>query len=227
MKGKLIIIEAGSDASGKATQTKRLFTRMKNERYNIRKVEYPNYKSSSSALVKMYLNGEFGYRPEDVNAYAASTFYSVDRYASYTKEWKRYYQNGGIVLADRYTTSNMVHQASKLEDEEERNKYLDWLWDLEFVKLGLPVPDMVIFLDVPPVISNGLMCNRNNKITGGSKKDIHESDSEYLRKTYVNACRIAEKYNWKRIQCIEGSFLRSIEDIHDEIYNYVVKNLPL
>lgn len=227
MKGNLIIIEAGSDASGKATQTKRLFTRMKNERYNIRKVEYPNYKSSSSALVKMYLNGEFGYRPEDVNAYAASTFYSVDRYASYTKEWKRYYQNGGIVLADRYTTSNMVHQASKLEDEEERNKYLDWLWDLEFVKLGLPVPDMVIFLDVPPVISNGLMCNRNNKITGGSKKDIHESDSEYLRKTYVNACRIAEKYNWKRIQCIEGSFLRSIEDIHDEIYNYVVKNLPL
>lgn len=227
MKGKLIIIEAGSDASGKATQTKRLFTRMKNERYNIRKVEYPNYKSSSSALVKMYLNGEFGYRPEDVNAYAASTFYSVDRYASYTKEWKRYYQNGGIVLADRYTTSNMVHQASKLEDEEERNKYLDWLWDLEFVKLGLPVPDMVIFLDVPPVISNGLMCNRNNKITGGSKKDIHESDSEYLRKTYVNACRIAEKYNWKRIQCIEGSFLRSIEDIHNEIYDYVVKNLPL
>ncbi|HWR61371.1 MAG TPA: thymidylate kinase, partial [Clostridia bacterium] len=213
MKGKLIIIEAGSDASGKATQTKRLFTRMKNERYNIRKVEYPNYKSSSSALVKMYLNGEFGYRPEDVNAYAASTFYSVDRYASYTKEWKRYYENGGIVLADRYTTSNMVHQASKLEDEEERNKYLDWLWDLEFVKLGLPVPDMVIFLDVPPVVSNGLMCNRSNKITGGLKKDIHESDSEYLRKTYVNACRIAEKYNWKRIQCIEGSFLRSIEDI--------------
>jgi len=227
MKGKLIIIEAGSDASGKATQTKRLFTRMKNERYNIRKVEYPNYKSRSSALVKMYLNGEFGYRPEDVNAYAASTFYSVDRYASYTKEWKRYYENGGIVLADRYTTSNMVHQASKLEDTEERDKYLDWLWDLEFVKLGLPVPDMVIFLDVPPVISNGLMSNRSNKITGGSKKDIHESDSEYLRKTYVNACRIAEKYNWKKIQCIEGSLLRSIEDIHNEIYDYVVKNLPL
>lgn len=227
MKGKLIIIEAGSDASGKATQTKRLFTRMKNEKYNITKVEYPNYKSSSSALVKMYLNGEFGYRPEDVNAYAASTFYSVDRYASYTKEWKRYYENGGIVLADRYTTSNMVHQASKIEDAEERDRYLDWLWDLEFVKLGLPVPDMVIFLDVPPVISNGLMSNRNNKMTGGSKKDIHESDSEYLRKTYINACLVAEKYGWKRIQCIEGSFLRSIDDIHNEIYDYVVKNLPL
>lgn len=227
MKGKLIIIEAGSDASGKATQTKRLFVRMKNEKYNIRKVEYPNYKSSSSALVKMYLNGEFGYRPEDVNAYAASTFYSVDRYASYTKEWKRYYENGGIVLADRYTTSNMVHQASKIEDAEERDRYLDWLCDLEFVKLGLPVPDMVIFLDVPPVISNGLMSNRNNKMTGGSKKDIHESDSEYLRKTYINACQVADKYGWKRIQCIDGSLLRSIDDIHNEIYDYVVKNLPL
>jgi dTMP kinase len=200
---------------------------MKDERYNIKKVEYPNYKSSSSALVKMYLNGEFGYKPEDVNAYAASTFYAVDRYASYMKEWKRYYENGGIVLADRYTTSNMVHQASKIEGELERNEYLDWLWDLEFVKLGLPVPGMVIFLDVPPVISNDLMSNRNNKITGGSKKDIHESDREYLRKTYVNACRIAEKYSWKRIECTEGSFLKSIEDIHNAIYDYVVKNLPL
>ena len=227
MKGKLIIIEAGSDASGKATQAKKLFSRMKGEKYNIRKVEYPNYKSNSSALVKMYLNGEFGYRPEDVNAYAASTFFSVDRYASYMKEWKRYYENGGIVLADRYTTSNMVHQASKIDDDMERNEYLDWLWDLEFIKLGLPVPDMVIFLDVPPVISNSLMSNRNNKITGGSKKDIHESDREYLRKTYLNACRIAERYNWKRIECIEGSFLRSIEDIHNEIYDYVVKNLPV
>ena len=227
MKGKLIIIEAGSDASGKATQTKRLFIRMKGEGYNIRKVEYPNYKSNSSALVKMYLNGEFGYRPEDVNAYAASTFFSVDRYASYVKEWRSYYENGGIVLADRYTTSNMVHQASKIDDEMERNKYLDWLWDLEFIKLGLPVPDMVIFLDVPPVISNNLMSGRNNKITGGSKKDIHESDSEYLAKTYLNACRISEKYDWKRIECITDSCLRSIDDIHNEIYEYVIENLPL
>ncbi|MGE5676907.1 MAG: dTMP kinase [Pseudomonadota bacterium] len=227
MKGKLIIIEAGSDASGKATQTKKLFTRIKTEKHNIRKVEYPNYKSDSSALVKMYLNGEFGYKPEDVNAYAASTFYSVDRYASYMKEWKRYYENGGIVLADRYTTSNMVHQASKIDDTAEWERYLDWLWDLEFVKLGLPVPDMVIFLDVPPDITNGLISKRNNKITGGSKKDIHESDSEYLKKTYKNACRIAEKYGWKRIVCTEGGLLRSIDDIHNEIYDYVEKNLPL
>lgn len=227
MKGKLIIIEAGGDASGKATQTKRLYNRMRGEKYNIRKVEYPNYKSNSSALVKMYLGGEFGHKPEDVNAYAASTFYSVDRYASYMKEWRRHYENGGIVLADRYTTSNMVHQASKIEDEEEWNNYLDWLWDLEFVKLGLPVPDMVIFLDVPPVISNNLIAGRNNKITGGSMKDIHESDGEYLRKTYFNARKIAEKYGWKRIECTKNGSLRSIDDIHNEIYEYVVENLPL
>ncbi|HYF83524.1 MAG TPA: thymidylate kinase [Clostridia bacterium] len=227
MKGKLIIIEAGTDGSGKATQTKILFHRLKEEKHNIRKVEYPNYKSNSSALVKMYLNGEFGNRPEDVNAYAASTFYAVDRYASYVKEWQKFYEKGGIVLADRYTTSNMVHQASKIEDEMERNEYLDWLWDLEFVKLGLPIPDMVIFMDVPPVITNNLMSARNNKITGGSKKDIHESDSEYLSKTYQNACWIAEKYKWNRIQCIANNCLRSIDDIHNEIYDSIVKNLPL
>lgn len=227
MKGKLIVIEAGSDASGKATQTIKLFSRLKADKYNSRKVEYPNYKSNSSALVKMYLNGEFGYRPEDVNAYAASTFFAVDRFASYVKEWKTYYENGGIILADRYTTSNMVHQASKIDDETERNKYLDWLWDLEFVKLGLPVPDMVIFMDVPPDISCRLMSKRSNKMTGGFEKDIHESDSEYLRKTYLNACKIAAKYGWKRIECIADSYLRSIDDIHNEIYDYVVKNLSL
>ncbi len=227
MKGKLIIIEAGSDASGKATQAKKLFGRMKSDGYKIKKVEYPNYKSSSSALVKMYLNGEFGCRPEDVNAYAASTFFAVDRYASYVKEWKSFYENGGIVLSDRYTTSNMVHQASKIDDETERDTYLDWLWDLEFVKMGLPVPDMVVFLDVPIIITNDLISNRSNKITGGSMKDIHERDRKYLGKTYLNACRIAEKYGWKRIECISDSCLRSIEDIHDDIYDYISKNLPL
>jgi dTMP kinase len=225
MKGKLIIIEAGTDGSGKATQTKRLFARLKEEGRSIRKVEYPNYKSDSSALVKMYLNGEFGFKPEDVNAYAASTFFAVDRYASYVKEWKRFYENGGIILADRYTTSNMVHQASKIMDEEERSKYLDWLWDLEFVKFGLPVPDMVVFLDVPPAVTNSLMSKRNNKITGSSKKDIHESDIDYLRKTYINACRIADRYGWKRISCMADGVLRGIEDIHNEIYESVVKDL--
>ena len=211
----------------KPLKLKGSFSRMRGEKYNIRKVEYPNYKSSSSALVKMYLNGEFGCRPDDVNAYAASTFFAVDRYASYIKDWKGFYEDGGIVLSDRYTTSNMVHQASKIEDEAQRNLYLDWLWDLEFVKLGLPVPDLVIFLDVPPEISNNLISKRNNKITGSSQKDIHERDRDYLMKTYLNACRVAEKYGWKRIECATDSYLRSVEDIHNEIYKYVIENLSL
>ena len=143
MKGKLIIIESGSDASGKATQTKRLFERLSEENSNIRKVEYPNYDSESSALVKMYLRGEFGEKATDVDPYIASTFFSVDRYASFKTEWEEFYNNGGIVLADRYTTSNMVHQASKM-DEDERDKYLDWLVDYEFNLYKRLIFDIII-----------------------------------------------------------------------------------
>ena len=145
MKGKLIIIESGSDASGKATQTKKLVERLSNEYKNIRKVEYPNYESESSALVKMYLRGDFGKNPSDVDPYVASTFYAADRYASFKTEWEEFYNNGGIVIADRYTTSNMVHQASKM-DKEDRDKYLDWLVDYEFNLYKIPKPDCVIFL---------------------------------------------------------------------------------
>ena len=139
MEGKLIIIESGSDSSGKATQSKKLYEKLKLNGYNVRKIEYPNYKSDSSALVKMYLNGDFGKNPEDVDPYVASTFYAVDRYASFKTEWEKFYVEGGIVIADRFTTSNMVHQAAKLEGED-KNKFLDWLWNLEFNMYKLPTP---------------------------------------------------------------------------------------
>ena len=215
MKGKLIIIESGSDASGKATQTKRLFERLSEENSNIRKVEYPNYDSESSALVKMYLRGDFGNNASDVDPYISSTFFAADRYASFKTEWEEFYNNGGIVIADRYTTSNMVHQASKM-DEKDRDKYLDWLVDYEFNLYKIPEPDCVIFLDVPIEFSQKLMENRKNKITGEDKKDIHESDIEYLTKSYNNALYIANKYNWKKINCVKDGTLRSIDDIHDE-----------
>lgn len=221
MKGKLFIIESGTDGSGKATQAKKLFDRLKEEGYLVRKVEYPNYQSDSSALIKMYLNGEFGNNPEDVNAYAASMFYAVDRFASYQKAWKAFYEAGGIVVADRYTTSNMVHQASKLQSIEEKNAYLDWLWDVEFIKCGLPVPDEVIFLDVDPAVSMALMQNRSNKYTGEDKKDIHEKNRGYLQKSYENARWIAEKYGWTPIQCVGKGALKSIEEIHEEIYRVI------
>lgn len=169
MSGKLIIIESGSDASGKATQTKKLYERLLKDGYNVRKVEYPNYDSESSALVKMYLRGEFGEKATDVDPYIASTFFSVDRYASFKTEWEEFYNNGGIVLADRYTTSNMVHQASKM-DEDERDKYLDWLVDYEFNMYKIPQPDCVVFLDVPVNFSKKLMENRKINLQVKRKK---------------------------------------------------------
>ncbi|CEP47237.1 dTMP kinase [Paraclostridium sordellii] len=224
MKGKLIIIESGSDASGKATQTKKLFNRLEQDGYKVKKVEYPNYKSESSALVKMYLNGDFGKNAEDVDPYIASTFFAADRYASFKTEWEEFYNNGGIIIADRYTTSNMVHQASKM-DENERDKFINWLFDYEFNLYKIPEPDCVVFLNVPIEYSKKLMENRKNKFTGEDKKDIHESDISYLSKSYENSLYIANKYNWNKINCIENENLRSIESIHEEIYNIVKENL--
>lgn len=219
MSGKLIIIE-GSDASGKATQTSKLYDRLINEGLNVKKIEYPNYNSESSALVKMYLNGDFGDKAEDVNPYIASTFYAVDRYASYKKEWEDFYENGGIILADRYTTSNMIHQAAKMQGEE-KDKFLNWLYDYEFNMYKLPEPDCVIFLNMPPDFSEKLMKDRANKITGDSKKDIHESNKEFLINSYNNALYIADKYNWSKVDCTENNDIRTIDEIHEEVYRKV------
>lgn len=224
MSGKLIIIESGSDASGKATQSEKLFNRLKAEGYNVRKVEFPNYKSDSSALVKMYLNGDFGKDPGDVSPYVASTFYAGDRYASFKTDWGEFYLNGGIIIADRYTTSNMVHQAAKIEGEE-KDVFLDWLWNLEFELYKLPIPDCVIFLDMPPEYSVKLMEERQNKFTGGAEKDIHERNLDYLAASYNNALYIANKYQWNKISCIDDSGLRTIDDIHNEIYKVATNGI--
>ena len=149
MAGKLFVIESGTDGSGKATQTKKLFDRLVEDGYRVRKVEFPNYDSDSSALIKMYLNGDFGDKADDVDAYIASTFYAADRYASYKLGWEDFYLNGGIILADRYTTSNMVHQASKMDSTDDKEKFLDWLDDFEYGLYKIPRPDGVFFLDVP------------------------------------------------------------------------------
>lgn len=219
-KGKLIIIESGSDASGKATQSKKIYDRLINEGYNCMKITFPDYDSESSALVKMYLRGDFGSNPNDVSPYVASTFYAADRYASFKTKWEKFYNEGGIIISDRYTTSNMVHQAAKM-DEDEKEKFLNWLCDLEFNLYGIPKPDEVIFLDVDPIVSQELMKNRLNKITGEEEKDIHESNKEYLIKSYNNSLKIADKYSWNKVKCTEGESLRTIDDIHEEIYTKV------
>lgn len=220
MSGKLIIIESGSDASGKATQSELIYEKLKNEGVKVRKVQYPNYESESSTLVKMYLRGDFGKNADDVDAYIASTFFTADRYASYKTEWEDFYKEGGVVIADRYTTSNMVHQASKMAVED-RDKYLDWLDDYEYGMFKMPRPDVVIFLNVPVEFSRKLMANRMNKFTGEKEKDIHERDAEYLERTYRNSLYIADKYGWKIVECIKDGELRSIDDINNEIYKII------
>lgn len=218
-KGKLITIEAG-DGSGKATQTKALYDRLLSEGYQVLKVEYPDYQSESSALVRMYLGGEFGQQAENVSAYGASAFFAVDRYASYLLKWRQAYESGWIILADRYTTSNMVHQAVKLKDSAEREEFLTWLWDFEFGRLQLPVPDRVIYLDMPPEISDMLINSRAAK-DSSRKKDIHEKDTSYLHHCHRAYNEVAEKYGWVKISCAQQGNLRTVQDIHEDVYQAV------
>ncbi|OPJ61053.1 dTMP kinase [Clostridium oryzae] len=221
MKGKLIIID-GCDGSGKATQSKLLENRLREESKKIKRIEFPDYSSESSALVKMYLDGMFGKNAEDVNPYVASTFYAVDRYASFKTKWKDFYENGGIILADRYTTSNMLHQAAKISDTNEKNKFLKWLCDFEYNLFGLPTPDLVIFLDVPPEYTIELMKNRNNKYSGRKDKDIHERNYQFVKESYQNALLVSKEYGWERIECLKNGKMLKIDEIHSIIYEKIM-----
>ena len=222
--GKLFVID-GTDGSGKQTQSSLLKERLKKEGIDFRAVRFPNYDSPSSSLVKMYLEGDFGENQKDVNPYIASTFYAADRYATFKTEFEEYYNNGGIIIADRYTTSNMIHQAGKIKDDKEREKFLNWLWDFEFNLYGLPVPTEVIFLNMPLEYSKKLMENRENKITHEAKKDIHESSKEHLKSAYNEACKLAKKYNWYEIKCVKEDKIRTVEDINDEIYKVITEKI--
>ncbi len=221
--GKLFVID-GTDGSGKQTQLKMLMERFDLEGIDYRTVSFPNYDSPSSSLVKMYLSGEFGKNAKDVSAYAASTFFAVDRYATFKKDFENYYNDGGIILSDRYSTSNMVHQAGKIQDKSERDKFMKWLWDFEFNILGLPIPSEVFFLNMPIEFSLKLMANRENKFTHDSKKDIHESDKNHLIDSYNAACEVAKDYDWYEINCIKDGKIRSIDDIHEEIFKEIKKS---
>lgn len=224
MKGKLFVID-GVDSSGKESQVKALYARLLEEGYNVRKISFPDYNSDSSALVKMYLGGEFGSNPNDVDSYIASSFYAVDRYASYTTDWKRFYDEGGIIICDRYTTSNMVHQASKLKSDSEKERFLEWLWDLEYNIYKLPQPDKVIFLDMPPKYAMKLMADRKNKITGDEQKDIHESNEQHLKEAYLNAHYVANKFDWFTVRCIKDDQIKSISSISEEVYLSIIQEI--
>lgn len=215
--GKLIVIE-GTDGSGKSTQFRLLTDRLESEQVKFQKLVFPQYSEPSSALIRMYLGGEFGKSPSDVNAYAASAFYSVDRYASYRKVWGKWYEEGGLVVSDRYTTSNAVHQASK-EPEDKREDFLNWLYDFEYDKLGLPRPDLVIYLDVPTDFTEKMLRHRETETH--TQADIHEQDTQYLATCRRTGRAAAAHYGWTVIRCVRDGAMRSMEDIHEEIYRHV------
>lgn len=216
-KGKLIVIE-GLDGSGKATQAGLLTQALKDAGRAVRAVSFPDYASESSALVKMYLSGAFGVQPSDVNAYAASSFYAVDRFASFRRDWGNDYRSGGIIVADRYTTSNAVHQCSKLP-RAEWDGFLDWLFHYEYALLGIPAPDVVIYLSVDPALSQALMRGRYHG--DDSRRDIHERNLEYLRRSRDAAEYCAKHLGWRVVQCAASGVMRSAEDIHREIMGIV------
>ncbi len=217
--GRLIVLE-GLDGSGKATQAGILAERAAKRGEEARLISFPDYASPSSALVRMYLDGEFGEKPDDVSAYAASAFYAVDRYASFQRDWGSFYMAGGLVVADRYTTSNAVHQCSKLP-QEEWEAYTAWLFDFEYDKLALPRPDMVLYLDVEPDVAGALLHKRYDGKEG--MKDIHEADEAYLERSRLAAQWCAARFGWRTVRCVTDGRMRSVEEIASEVESMVLE----
>ena len=196
--GTLIVLE-GLDGSGKGTQIELLRKHIEEKNKKVRVIDFPNYTSEGCALVKMYLEGRLGENPDDTTAYAASMFFAADPYTSYVTSWRKdYLEPGTVVIANRYTTANAYHQLSKMP-REDWDSFLDWLWDFEFDKLGLPKPDGVMLLDMPEEVSSALV--RKRSLSTGQKLDIHEKDDGYLVRCRAAAAYTAEKCGWKVISC--------------------------
>ncbi len=217
MAGKFIVIE-GLDGSGKATQTEILRSYFEESGERVRKLTFPDYDNPSSSLVKMYLGGEFGDKPGDVNAYAAAVFYTVDRIASFLKFWKQDYENGVTILADRYATSNIIYQMSKLP-ESEWDSFIDFQENFEYDRIGVPKPDAVIYLDVEPDVSQKLLSKRYSG--DESKKDLHESDLEFLLGCRRSALYAANRLGWRIVPCTRNGEMRTIEEISGDILDLI------
>lgn len=219
--GILITID-GLDGSGKQTQSEILYDRLTKAGIKARVVSFPDYDSNSSALVKMYLGGEFSHDPNAVNAYTASAFFAVDRAASFIANWKEDYEKGTVIIANRYTTANAIHQLSKIDEDAERDAFLQWLYDFEFGKLAIPSPDLTVFLEVPVEVSLSLIKSRSEET--GREIDIHEN-AEHLTRAYSAALFSADRLGWSTVHCTENGKMRTREDIADEIYGLVANKV--
>ena len=219
--GILIVLE-GIDGSGKSTQFEMLCERLAGEGRDFMRVRFPRYNEPSSALIRMYLGGEFGDGPDAVNAYAASSFYAVDRFASFIQDWRGYYESGGLVLTDRYTTSNAIHQGAKLP-QEKREQFYRWLYDFEFNLMGLPEPDLVLYMDVIVGVAARRLAQRQAET--GTAGDIHEKDMAYLEQCALSGKQAAEVCCWEKIPCCRENRERTEDEIHLEIYDLVVQSI--
>jgi len=215
--GKLIVFE-GIDGSGKSTQFDMMCQRLTDEIFRFKRLVFPRYSEPSSALIKMYLGGDFGENPDSVNAYAASSFYAVDRYASFIQDWRDYHESGGLILTDRYTTSNALHQGAKVPPEQ-RKHFFKWLYEYEFNLLGLPYPDLVVFMDIDADFALTRLERRQTET--GTDADIHEKDKTYLKNCAESGKQAAEQFGWHRINCVENGVERDPSEIHNEIYNKI------
>jgi len=223
MRGKLIVID-GTDGSGKGTQTEKLVERLKAEGHSVFMLDFPQYGERSAVMVEDYLNGKFG-TAEEVGPYRASIFYACDRFAA-AAEAKKRIENGEICICNRYVSANMGHQAGKIDSDEEKDKFLDWLKDLEFRIFGIPEPDCQILLYANPEVAQKLVDKKGARdYVGGEKRDIHEADINHLKNASSAFLYCAKKFDWAVVECTPGDEMRSIEDIHEEIYSLVKKEI--
>ena len=212
----------GLDGSGKTTQTQLICKRLENDGIDYKQIKLPDYDSDSSILVRKYLAGDFGKNAGDVNAYAASVLYAADWFASFTEKWGKDYNEGKLIFADRYTPANALYQMTKLQ-KSEWDPYIEWLFDFEYNKIGIPAPDKVIFLDMPVEVSQRLMTERYNG--DESKKDVHEANVSFLNACREAALYAAEKYGWSVICCAKDGEPLSIEEINDKVYGILLETL--
>ena len=222
MAGKLIVFEGACDGIGKSTQFKLLTDSLINDGFKICNHHFPTYDTYQGAPVEKYLKGEFG-KPGELSPYFVNSLYAMDRAITWNTKLKPAYNEGEIILLDRYTTSSLIYQSALISDIEEKKKFIDYVVDFEYSKLGIKEPDQVLFLTAPFDLVTEMRQAR--KVNDGVVNDIHEQDLEFMKKVYDNANFLADYLGWDKIECSNSNTLRSIDDIHGEAYRLVKEKM--